>query len=203
MSFFSPSTLRIHQSSTRKALRSPLGKSPSLLVSGVATLAAAGTLLYAEPSKADTLIGVQGNLNTLTQPSRDGTGVGIDFLLGKRLDLTLVTLGTELLFGVHSFAGADEAKAYRALAGANLGVGSILRPSVFAHIGVGHIAVAEDAFPDQSRTALAGDVGVALDFTLLPVLDIGVQGSYNAIRGTSSTDPFRWFQGGVHATLVF
>lgn len=201
---FSPSSLGIRRSSTRKASsRSLLSKSKSLVASGVATLVGAVSLLYAEPSKADTLIGVQGNLNTLTQPSRDGTGVGIDFLLGKRLDLTLVTLGTELLLGVHSFAGADEAKAYRALAGANLGVGSILRPSVFAHIGVGHIAVAEDAIPDQSRTALAGDVGVALDFTLLPLLDIGVQGSYNAIRGTSSTDPFHWFQGGVHATLVF
>lgn len=168
-----------------------------------AGLGAVVTLLHTEPAKADTIIGVQGNINSLTQPSRDGAGVGVDVLLGKRLNLALITLGTELSLGAHSFVGADDATAYRALVGANLGVGTILRPSVFAHIGVGHIAVADNAVPDQSRTGLAGDVGLALDFTLLPLLDIGVQGSYNAIRGTSTTDPFRWLQGGVHATLVF
>lgn len=165
--------------------------------------AAISMLLYATPSKADTIIGVQGSLNTLTSPSRDGTGAGIDLLLGKRLDLKLLTLGTELSLGMHSLPGGDDATAYRALAGANLGVGAVLRPSIFAHIGVGHIAVADNAIPDQSRTALAGDVGLALDFTLLPLLDIGIQGSYNAIGGTSSTDPFGWIAGGVHATLVF
>lgn len=165
--------------------------------------AAVATLLHTEPAKADTIIGVHGNINTLTSPSRDGTGVGLDLLLGKRLNLALITLGTELSLGAHSFVGADEATAYRALAGANVGVGTILRPSIFAHIGVGHVAVADDSIPDQTRTGLAGDVGLALDFTLLPLLDIGVQGSYNAIRGTAKTDPFRWIQGGVHATLVF
>lgn len=169
-----------------------------------AAVAGLTTVLYAPPSKAaDTIIGVQGNINTLTQPSNDGTGVGIDFLLGKRLNLTLVSFGAELSFGVHSFAGRDEAKAYRALAGVNLGVGTILRPSVFTHVGVGHLSVQETPLPDQSRTSLAGDVGVALDFTLLPLIDIGIQGSYNGIGGTSSTDPVRWVQGGVHATLVF
>jgi hypothetical protein len=174
----------------------------SIFVGGAAMLTAAATLFYSPTSAADTIIGVQGNINTLVEPSREGTGAGIDVLLGKRLDLTLVTFGTELSLGLHSLPGADKATAYRALAGVNLGIGSILRPSIFAHIGVGHIAVADDSIPDQSRTGLAGDAGVALDFTLLPLLDIGVQGSYNAISKTSDTDPFRWLQAGVHATLV-
>ncbi len=173
---------------------------PQLLSS--LALASAVTVAYAKPSHADTIIGVQGNVNSLSEPSRDGTGVGIDVLVGRRLDLTLLTVGTELSLGTHTFAGADDATAYRALVGANLGIGSIIRPSVFGHIGVGHIAVDPDAVPDQTRTSLAGDVGVALDFTLLPLIDIGVQGSYNAISGTSNTDAFRWLQAGVHATLV-
>lgn len=184
-------------------LNAPTRRKSTLLVSAGAALAAAVTFLHTEPAHADTIIGVQGNINSLVEPSRDGTGVGIDVLLGKRLDLTLITIGTELSLGAHSFAGTDDPTAYRAMAGANLGVGSIFRPSVFAHLGVGHITVADDAFPDQTRTGLAGDVGLALDFTLLPLLDIGVQGSYNAISGNSKTDPFRWVQGGVHATLVF
>ena len=38
--------------------------------------------------------------------------------------------------------------------------------------------------------------------TLLPLVDLGVQGSYNFVAGSSASEAFEWTQAGVHITFI-
>jgi hypothetical protein len=165
---------------------------------------AAGVVLWPRTASAETAIGVEFNVNDASNEdeARD-PGAGVDVTFGPRLDLKLLVLTTEISAGIHDFGGALDPTVYRVLAGGRLGLGFILRPSIFAHLGVGHVRE-DELFGTgrEGRTNLAGDLGIALDFTLLPVIDIGVQGSYNAVAGGDDNDAFEWLQGGVHITFV-
>jgi hypothetical protein len=80
----------------------------------------------------------------------------------------------------------------------------VIRPSVFAHVGVGHLRYDVPITGDrEGRTNVTGDAGLALDFTLIPLLDLGVHGAYNVLAGGENSDSFSWLQAGVHATFVF
>ncbi|HTV24052.1 MAG TPA: hypothetical protein VMG12_35415, partial [Polyangiaceae bacterium] len=148
------------------------------------------------------VVGVDLNFNDSMVGDEAGSGAGVDVYFGPRLNLAILTLTTELSGGFHDFAGDLDPTVYRGMAGGRLGVGVIIRPSVFAHIGVGHLRF-DDPFGDRdSRTNLAGDLGAALDFTILPLVDLGIQGSYNVIAGDDSNDAFEWLQAGAHITFV-
>jgi hypothetical protein len=169
----------------------------------VAAAAAAPLVAWPQTASADTVVGVDLNFNDSLAGEDSGNGAGVDLYFGPRLDLAILTLTTELSGGFHDFAGELDSTVYRLMAGGRLGVGVIIRPSVFAHIGVGHLRF-DEPFGDgrDGRTNLAGDVGAALDFTVLPLVDIGVQGSYNTIAGNDDTEAFEWLQAGVHVTFV-
>jgi hypothetical protein len=168
-------------------------------------VAAATAAFFAWPqtAAAETVVGVDLNFNDSLVGEDAGNGAGVDVYFGPRLDLAILTLTTELSGGYHDFAGELDPTVYRVLAGGRLGIGVIIRPSVFAHIGVGHLRF-DDRFGDgrDGRTNLAGDVGAALDFTVLPLVDIGIQGSYNTIAGDDDNEPFEWLQAGAHITFV-
>jgi hypothetical protein len=168
-------------------------------------VAAAAATLIARPqtAAAETVVGIDLNFNDSLVGEDAGNGAGVDVFFGPRLDLAILTLTTELSAGFHDFAGELDPTVYRGMAGGRLGVGVIIRPSVFAHIGVGHLRF-DDAFGDgrDGRTNLAGDVGAALDFTILPLVDLGIQGSYNTIAGDDDDDAFEWLQAGAHITFV-
>lgn len=186
--------------STPSARRRHRGARPLSL----AAVAAAATLFaWPETAAAETIVGVDLNFNDSLVGEDAGNGAGVDVYFGPRLDLAILTLTTELSGGYHDFAGELDPTVYRGLAGGRLGIGVIIRPSVFAHIGVGHLRF-NDRFGDgrDGRTNLAGDVGAALDFTVLPLVDIGIQGSYNTIAGDDDDDPFEWLQAGAHVTFV-
>lgn len=167
--------------------------------------AAAAAALVASPkaARADTVVGVGLNFNDSMVGDDAGNGAGVDVFFGPRLDLAILTLTTELSGGFHDFRGELDPTVYRGMAGGRLGVGVIIRPSVFAHIGVGHLRY-DDPFGDgrDGRTNLAGDLGAALDFTILPLVDLGVQASYNVVAGDDDDDAFEWLQAGVHITFV-
>lgn len=169
----------------------------------VAAAAAVTLVAWPQTASADTVVGVDLNFNDSLAGEDSGNGAGVDLYFGPRLDLAILTLTTELSGGFHDFAGELDSTVYRLMAGGRLGVGVIIRPSVFAHIGVGHLRF-DEPFGDgrDGRTNLAGDVGAALDFTVLPLVDIGVQGSYNTIAGNDDTEAFEWLQAGVHVTFV-
>jgi hypothetical protein len=168
-------------------------------------VAAAAATLIARPqtAAAETVVGIDLNFNDSLVGEDAGNGAGVDVFFGPRLDLAILTLTTELSAGFHDFAGELDPTVYRGMAGGRLGVGVIIRPSVFAHIGVGHLRF-DDAFGDgrDGRTNLAGDVGAVLDFTILPLVDLGIQGSYNTIAGDDDDDAFEWLQAGAHITFV-
>jgi opacity protein-like surface antigen len=165
--------------------------------------AAATVIAWPQTAAAETVVGVDLNFNDSMVGEDAGSGAGVDVYFGPRLDLAILTLTTELSAGYHDFAGELDPTVYRGLAGGRLGVGVIVRPSVFAHIGVGHLRF-DDPLGDgrDGRTNLAGDLGAALDFTLLPLVDLGVQGSYNVVAGDDDDDAFEWLQAGVHITFV-
>lgn len=168
-------------------------------------MAAGAAALVARPSSAaaDTVVGVDVNFNDAIAGDDTDSGAGVDIYFGPRLDLTILTLTTELSGGYHDFGGPFDPTVYRGLAGGRLGLGAIIRPSVFAHLGVGHVRY-DDFLGDgrSGRTNLAADLGAALDFTLLPLVDLGIQGSYNIVAGDDDDDAFEWLQAGVHVTFV-
>jgi hypothetical protein len=160
-------------------------------------------VLWPRAASAQTTLGIDLAFNDGTDQTETDSGAGVDIYFGPRLDLAILTLTTELSGGLHDFGGPLDPTVYRVLGGGRLGVGFILRPSVFAHVGVGHLRLDELVGPGRdSRTNLAGDLGLALDFTVLPLMDIGLQGSYNVIAGGSDSEAFEWLQAGVHVIFV-
>lgn len=165
--------------------------------------AAAITIAWPRTAAAETVLGVDLNFNDAIAGDDASSGAGVDLYFGPRLDLTILTLTTELSGGFHDFGGPFDPTVYRGMAGGRLGIGVVVRPSIFAHIGVGHLRYDDlDDGGRDGRTNLAGDLGAALDFTLLPLVDIGVQGSYNRVAGDDAEDAFEWLQAGAHITFV-
>lgn len=89
------------------------------------------------------------------------------------------------------------------MVGVRLGLGAILRPVVFAHAGVGHGTFSSPTGTDLDRTGLAYDAGGGIDFTLLPLLNVGVYGAYNFLASKSGADALKWASLGLNAELVF
>ena len=180
-------------------------KSPRRFAYGLFCLSfGLGAMTWSSAASAQTTLGIDVNYNDVVDQAGSNAGAGVDVYFGPRLDLAILALTTELSGGFHDFGGVLEPTAYRLLAGGRLGVGVVVRPSVFAHAGVGHLRFDDPIGPGRdSRTNLGIDLGAALDFTVLPLVDLGIQASYNSILGGETTDAFEWVQAGVHVTFVF
>jgi hypothetical protein len=130
----------------------------------------------------------------------DGLGLGARF--GHEWDLVLVSIIPELGVNYHSFDGELDADAFAVLAGGRVAIGFVIEPSAFLHAGVGHYN-ADTLGPDVSHTGLAYELGLALDFTLLPVVDLGAHASWMGISGgEQELDSFDWGALGGHITFV-
>ncbi len=136
-------------------------------------------------------------LASLDEPGADIGGGGA-VRLGRKLDLVLVSLTPEIGGGYDRFKGDNSVGIYRGFVGGRLGLGKIIEPSVFAHIGVGRL----DANLG-SHTAIAYDAGIALDLTLLPLVNLGAHASYNALLPQGVFPSFDWLSFGLHVALVF
>jgi hypothetical protein len=182
-----------------------LASGPRRVIAASVVAMAAGCVLWPGAASAQTTLSLAVNANDASDEDvATDAGLGVDVYFGPRLDLTLLTLTTELSAGVHDFAGAQDPTVYRAMAGGRLGLFTIVRPSIFAHLGVGHLR--QDVLfgtDREGRTNLAGDAGIALDFTILPLVDIGVHGAYNFVAGSDDEDAFEWLLAGAHVTFVF
>ena len=127
------------------------------------------------------------------------SGGGFAIRLGQQLHVPLLVLTPELEFADHTFSD-NGPTAYQGLAGLRLGFGEIIRPGLFAHIGLGSLNMPD---PVPSHTALTYDAGAFLDLTVLPLLDIGVHGAYNRLNSGEGVAAFEWPTLGAHAALVF
>lgn len=123
-------------------------------------------------------------------------GGGGALRIGQKLDLILVSLTPEIGGGYHAFGGNDQTKVYTGFLGGRFGVGKIIEPSIFGHVGFGRVEGLE------TRTAPMLDGGLALDFTLLPLIDIGVHGGYNVMFPRDDGSALKFFTLGAQAALV-
>jgi hypothetical protein len=177
-------------------------RSPLAICAGIAALA--GCALWSGRAAADNTLGVDLSYNNAVNDPVSNPGAGVDVYFGPRLNLAILTLTTEVNGGFHEFGGRTDPTVYRGMVGGRLGIGAIFRPSIFAHIGAGHLRYDDLYGPGRdSRTSVAGDVGAALDFTVLPLIDIGVQVSYNTIAASAGQPAFDWTQAGAHIVFVF
>jgi hypothetical protein len=156
-------------------------------------------LALPSPSLADTVIA--GDLD-YARPidSNAGSGGGFGIRLGHQYRAPFLSLTPELAFTYHGFSGGRGLDVYRGLAGLRLGIGEIIRPGVFGHIGAGW-PVLNQAEPDGGGARFTYDFGAFLDFTVLPVFNIGVHAAYNHLFG--DVGGLSWLTVGPHAALVF
>jgi len=134
-------------------------------------------------------------------PNAD-TGWGGGLRLGREWNLVLVKLTPEIQGNYHAFGGSSEATQFSVMGGGRVGIGLFIQPSVFAHAGVGHFEY-KTTRSDESRTSLGYDLGVALDITALPLLDIGAHASMNGVAGDSTAQALTWYAVGGHIAFSF
>ena len=178
-------------------------------------LLAASCLAVAPPARADesrdegehddrrdrdrskTHIAVDFDFNSAIDEPDTAAGGGGALRFGRELDLFLVSLTPELGGGYHVFgSGDDRSKLYSGFLGGRLAIGKIIEPSLFGHVGVGRLDGPE------ARTAPMLDAGVALDFTLLPLIDLGLHGAYNVVLPREDGTSFKFVTLGAQAALV-
>jgi hypothetical protein len=133
--------------------------------------------------------------SALDAPNTKAGGGGA-LRLGQEFDLFLASLTPEFGGSYHAFGGDDETRLYSGFLGGRLAIGKIVEPSIFAHLGVAHVAGLE------TRTAPIMDGGLAVDFTLLPLIDLGVHGAYNAMFPRDDGSALKFLTLGAHAALV-
>jgi hypothetical protein len=125
-------------------------------------------------------------------------GGGGALRIGSELDMFIVTMIPELSLGYHHFGGERnyDANTFEGLLGGRIRFLKILEPGIFAHIGVGRLGGYDP------HTGLAFDMGVTLDFTLLPLIDLGIHGAWNRVFGDSDHDGLSYGTAGFHVALV-
>lgn len=130
-----------------------------------------------------------------------GKGTGGALRFGQKLDLIAASLTGELGVSYHTFDGALDPTHYSGFVGGRLGFGKIIEPSIFAHVGVGRLNL-EVAGEDVHDTGPAFDFGLALDLTVLPLIDLGVHAAYDLLL-LDNDAKFDWYRVGAHAALAF
>ena len=178
-------------------------------------LLAASCLAVATPARADdsgrddgehdnrrdrdsskTHIAVDFDFNSAVDAPDTKVGGGGALRLGQELDLFLISLTPELGGSYHAFGGDDQTKLYAGFLGGRLAIGKIIEPSLFGHVGVGRLDGAE------TRTAPLLDGGLAIDFTLLPLIDLGLHGAYNVMLPRNDGSSLKFVTLGAQAALV-
>ena len=131
----------------------------------------------------------------LNEPGTEEGGGGA-LRIGQEFDLFLISLTPEIGGSYHAFGGDDKTRLYAGFLGGRFAVGKIIEPAIFGHVGVGHVRGFE------SRTAPIVDGGLALDFTLLPLIDLGVHGGYSVMFPRDDGSGLKFVTLGAHAALV-
>jgi hypothetical protein len=171
----------------------------SLAAGAVLLLAAPPALAEDHPGTSTVLALDLNYAGPISEPGVDG-GPGGAIRFGQQLDLALIQLTGELGAGYQPFNGTPSPKLYSGFLGGRLALGKILEPGIFGHIGVAHLSAGTGAV---SRTAPLLDVGLFLDLTVLPLVNVGVHGGYNVMTPSSNQNAFHYYDVGVNGALVF
>lgn len=124
-------------------------------------------------------------------------GAGGALRIGSELDLILITLIPEAYLSHHSWSEGDSSITTGKLGG-RVRIGKILEPGVYGHFGLASVSGGNAS----AYSAPAFDVGFTLDFTLLPLIDLGAHAAYNATAEADDQGAIRYVLVGLHAALV-
>lgn len=127
---------------------------------------------------------------------RADTGGGGALRIGSELDAFLVSLIPEVVLGYHDFSGSGDVSSLTGTVGGRIRFLKILEPGIFAHAGLGRL---EGYDP---HTGFAFDAGVTLDFTLLPLIDLGLHAAWNRVFGDADHPGLSYVTSGFHVALV-
>lgn len=168
-------------------------------------LGLAGAVMWSKPAAADVVLGFEVNYNEAVDRIETGKGGGVDVRVGPRLELWRLQVTPELSAGLHDLGGFPSPTVLRGLVGGKVAFDLDLgvKPTLFAHFGVGRLRY--DALEERERdaaTGMAGDIGTSLDVSVLPMLEVGMQGSYNVVGMESTRTRFDWVQVGGHVTVI-
>lgn len=170
--------------------------------------------LHTTQAHAGTTIGADLDLHVPVSVNNVNSGGGFAIRIGQELHLPLISLNPEIGFTYASFTKDQPPTVYRGIAGVRLGIGELLRFGVLAHVGFGYAnwdrrsAETGDVkidTGDHSHSGFSYDAGLFLDFTALPLLNIGVHAAYNHLA-QKENDPdskLQWITIGLNAALVF
>ena len=125
----------------------------------------------------------------------DDSGFGGAVRFGREYDVVLLSLTPEFMANLHQFSGPGEPLGFAGMAGGRATIGKIIEPGVFAHVGVGHATTEPD-----SLTGLGFDLGLTVDLTLIPAVDLGVHGAYDSVGW--GDDTFDWYRLGAHLAFA-
>lgn len=148
-------------------------------------------------ARAETRLALDLDFATAIDERGIDAGTGGAIRLGQELDLAILSLTPEVGGSYHTFAGFLDASHYSGFVGGRVGFGKVIEPGAFAHIGIGRLSGA-----GGGDTGPAFDVGVYLDFTLLPILDLGVHAAYDVLL-LDDGESFDWARFGAHASIGF
>ena len=154
-----------------------------------------------DASAADTVIGLDadGALPATGSNLLDGGG-GFGIRLGSQLHLPLLRVTGEIGYGYERLF-ADKAPSdwttHRAFAGVRLGIGGLLVPFAFAHLGYGWRVTSDSSY---GGNGIALDGGVGLDVNL-GAIAVGGHVGYAFIDAQPSAP--QWVILGLDGTLAF
>jgi hypothetical protein len=184
-----------------RSLASP--RSRALTPAFFAAVVLVSGLLIAAPAAAQNRFSIDAEAAFPADDSHD-TGWGVGARFGHEWDLVLISLTPEIGANYHAFGGPPDAETFAVVAGGRVSIGFVLEPSAFLHAGIGHFGY-DTTSGDVSQTSIAYEAGLALDFTLLPLIDLGAHASFAGVGGDpdNDLDAFNWFAVGGHVSFVF
>jgi hypothetical protein len=143
-----------------------------------------------------THIAVDFDFNSAFDELNTKVGGGGALRIGQKFNLLLISLTPEVGGSYHAFGGDDGTRLYSGFLGGRVGFGKIVEPSIFAHWGLAHLEGLD------TRTGTVLDAGLALDVTLLPLVDFGVHGGYNVMTPSGDGNALKYMTFGAQAALV-
>lgn len=166
------------------------------------TLLALGVLSFSEPARADSGLtlaaegGPQIMLNDVNRHDFPRWGFAAAGRAGYTFDLPFLDITPEAKLGIQA---PGDTRSFSGMGGVRLNVGALVSPAIFAHVGgiVGDI----DGF--------VWDAGVGLDFTMIPVVDLGIFVAYTQVgdahfsghRASYESGTWHWLQFGAQVAL--
>ncbi len=176
------------------------------------------SVMQEQDAHADILVGADLNgAFQLGEVSSDSLGLGANLRLGWQEDfIPVLRLAPELQVNYMGFAiesvgsgATDTAQNSRqrllsARAGARVGFDFLVGGSLYSHIGYGFVDT-QGTWAFKDNDGLSFDAGIAIDFTAIPFVNLGLHAGYNALFPGSNpdADPINWLDIGAHVELVF